>query len=103
MAQTNGVNGVNGVNGHGPTAHVSVDDFLKQEYDYVICGGGTAGLCIAARLTENPDVSVGIIEAGKNKLGDPFVDTPALFLQMLGNPDYDWMYMTTPQVCRTSI
>lgn len=94
MAQTNGVNG------HGPTAIISADDFTKQEFDYVICGGGTAGLCIAARLTENPDVTVGIIEAGKNRLGDPFVDVPALFLQMLGNPEYDWMYKTTPQVMK---
>ena len=98
MAATNGVNGVNGVNGTHKSAHVSVDDFLQQSYDYLICGGGTAGLTIAARLTENPDVTVGVIEAGKNRLDDPFVDTPALFLQMLGNKDYDWAWKTTPQV-----
>lgn len=31
---------------------------------------GTAGLVVAARLTENPDVTVGVLEAGKNRLGD---------------------------------
>lgn len=97
MAATNGVNGVNGVNGHHESAHVAVEDFIKQEYDYLIVGGGTAGLCIAARLTENPNVTVGVIEAGKNRLGDMFVDTPALFLAMLGNKDYDYFYLTTPQ------
>ena len=97
MATTNGVNGVNGVNGHAPTAHVSADEFLNTDFDYVICGGGTAGLVVAARLSENPDVNVGVIEAGGNKLGDPMVDIPAMFLQMFSKPEYDWIYKTTPQ------
>ncbi|KAL4867928.1 hypothetical protein BDV12DRAFT_170570 [Aspergillus spectabilis] len=33
-------------------------------YDYVVIGGGTSGLAIAARLAEDPDVSVAVIEAG---------------------------------------
>lgn len=95
---TNGANGVNGLNGHSESLLPSVEQFLEQTYDFVVVGGGTAGLAIAARLTENPNVTVGVIEAGKNRLGDMFVDTPAMFLQMLGNPEYDWMMFTTPQV-----
>ena len=101
MATSNGVNGTNGVNGangSSKTALVSVEEFLHQSYDYVICGGGTAGLTIAARLTENPDVTVGVIEAGKNRLDDPLVDTPAAFIQMLGNKEYDWAFDSVPQV-----
>jgi hypothetical protein len=99
---TNGVNGADGANGHQKSALVSGDEFASQDYDYVICGGGTAALAIAARLTENPDVTVGVIEAGKNRLGDPLIDTPALFLQMLGNKEYDYAWMTPPQVCSGS-
>ena len=93
---TNGVNGAaNGV--HLPALASSTEDFLSHNYDYVIVGGGTAGLVIAARLTENPDVTVGVLEAGKNRLGDPLIDCPAMFLQMFNNPDYDWQFMTVPQ------
>ena len=35
-------------------------------FDYVVIGGGTAGLVVAARLSENPDVSVCVLEAGKD-------------------------------------
>jgi len=97
MADSNGTNGTNGTNGHtDPTSDISA--FLSQAFDFVIVGGGTAGLLLAARLTENPDVTVGVLEAGKNRLGDPLVDTPAAFIHMLGNPEYDWNYRTVPQV-----
>lgn len=97
-------NATNGVNGHNTSAICnSAEEFLAHEYDFIIVGGGTAGLVVAARLTENPDVTVGVIEAGKNRLGDMFVDIPALFLQMFGNEDYDWKFHTTPQACPSSL
>ena len=37
---------------------------INASYDYVVVGGGTAGLTIAARLAEDSDVSVAVIEAG---------------------------------------
>jgi choline dehydrogenase len=77
---------------------MSVQDFTSKEYDYVICGGGTAGLVIAARLTEDPNVSVAVIEAGGNGLNDLLIDGPNLFLQLFGKPQYDWIYETVPQV-----
>lgn len=106
MSETNGHNGVNGhtngVNGHAngthlPALSLSAEDFLQHSYDFIIVGGGTAGLTVAARLTENPDVTVGVLEAGKNKLGDPLIDTPGAFLQLFNNPEYDWAFMTEPQ------
>ncbi|KAJ5185897.1 Glucose-methanol-choline oxidoreductase [Penicillium cf. griseofulvum] len=75
----------------------SVEEFTRTIFDYVICGGGTAGLVLAARLSENPDITVGVVEAGKYRIGDPLVDTPATFSQMFENPEYDWCMYTTPQ------
>ena len=80
------------------TVFQSAEDFAGGRYDYLIIGGGTAGLVIAARLTENANVTVGVIEAGKNKLGDTQVEIPGLLLSMLNDPEYDWCYKTLPQV-----
>jgi GMC oxidoreductase len=92
-------NGTSTNGAHAPDALVnSAEEFLKSEYDFVICGGGTAGLVLAARLTEDPNISVGVLEAGENKLNDVFVDTPAMFTQMFGKDEYDWKFMTVPQV-----
>lgn len=76
----------------------TVDEFLQYAYDFIICGGGTAGLVLAARLSELPDVMVGVIEAGGNSLKDPNVQIPLLFPTLLSNPQYDWMYTSSPQV-----
>jgi choline dehydrogenase len=82
---------------------MSVQDFTSREYDYVICGGGTAGLVVATRLTEDSNVSVAVIEAGGNGLDDLLIDGPNLFLQLLGKPQYDWVYQTTPQASVVTI
>jgi len=36
----------------------------KQEFDYVVVGGGSAGCCVAGRLTEDLSVSICLLEAG---------------------------------------
>lgn len=76
----------------------SVEDFVKHEYYFIVVGGGTAGLVVAARLTENPNVKVGVLEAGPAHLNDPMVMIPALYVQTIDNPEYDYKYKCVPQV-----
>ncbi|CAE6364331.1 unnamed protein product [Rhizoctonia solani] len=71
--------------------------FASQTYDYVVVGGGTAGLALAARLAENSSVTVGVIEAGQYIVDDPLIDTPQLFGKTQGNAKYDWMFESTVQ------
>ena len=85
------------VNGHSSSALCDVKEFTDQNFDYVIVGGGTAGLCVAARLTENPDVKVGVIEAGSNRMDDPAVYTPSLYPTLIGREKYDWCFQSVPQ------
>lgn len=42
----------------------------NKTYDYIIVGGGLTGLTVAGRLTENPNTSVLVIEAGRDDRGD---------------------------------
>lgn len=77
----------------------SVEEFLAESFDFVIVGGGAAGCCVAARLSENPNVRVGVIEAGKARLGDPNVESIGGLSAMLHNPEYDWVLKSSPQVC----
>ncbi|KAJ4488387.1 hypothetical protein J3R30DRAFT_929429 [Lentinula aciculospora] len=71
--------------------------FAQSSFDYIIVGGGTAGLVLAARLTENSAVNVGVIEAGETRFDEADVNTPAYLGQALFNPLYDWAYETVSQ------
>ncbi|OBT65798.1 hypothetical protein VE03_03316 [Pseudogymnoascus sp. 23342-1-I1] len=75
----------------------SIDEFLKHDYDFIVIGGGTAGLVVAARLTENENVNVGVLEAGLANIGDPMIMTPAMYTKAIGDPKYDWLHMSVPQ------
>ncbi|KAL8803987.1 MAG: hypothetical protein Q9182_002859 [Xanthomendoza sp. 2 TL-2023] len=72
--------------------------FAASTFDYLIAGGGTAGLTLAARLSENPNVNVGVIEAGTDRSGDSKVLTPGLATAMWGDGDYDWGFETVGQI-----
>lgn len=73
-----------------------------MSFNYIVIGGGTAGMVVATRLSEDPNVTVLVVEAGADKSSDPAVLTPALFSTQIGKPEYDWMFRSTPQVSHPS-
>lgn len=74
-------------------AHLSP---TSNEFDYVIVGGGTAGCVLANRLTEDPNVSVAVIEGGPSDENEDRVLNLRRWLELLGS-DLDYEYTTTEQ------
>ncbi len=64
-------------------------------YDFIIVGGGSAGCVLAARLSENPDVKVLLLEAG-GRDRHPFYHLPAGFAKMTKGIG-SWGWQTVPQ------
>jgi choline dehydrogenase len=64
-------------------------------FDYVIVGAGSAGCVLAARLTEDPDVSVLLLEAGPPDTNQN-IHVPLGYLQ-LGRTEVDWDLQTAPE------
>lgn len=68
---------------------------MEKGYDFIIIGGGSAGSVLAARLTENPDVNVLLLEAG-GRDWHPFFHVPAGFAKMTKGIG-SWGWHTVPQ------
>jgi choline dehydrogenase len=65
-------------------------------YDYVIVGAGSAGCVLANRLTQDPDVTVLLLEAGgEDKYW--WIHVPVGMPYLLGNKEVDWCYTSEPE------
>jgi len=69
---------------------------MSAVYDYIIAGAGSAGCVLANRLSEDPSVTVCLIEAGG---GDKkaIVQTPMLLQFAITEESINWNYWTQPQ------
>lgn len=67
-----------------------------MSFDYVVVGGGSAGCALAARLSEDPSVSVCLLEAGPSDVGDQAILRLEDWMALLDS-GYDWDYPVEPQ------
>jgi choline dehydrogenase len=67
---------------------------IAAHYDFIVCGGGTAGCVLARRLSEDPDVSVLLLEAGGSDRVPAVLDT-TLWMSNIGS-ERDWGYSAEP-------
>jgi choline dehydrogenase len=71
---------------------------VKESFDYVIVGGGSAGCALANRLSADPNNSVLVLEAGRPDYWfDVFIHMPAALMFPIGSKFYDWMYSSQPE------
>jgi choline dehydrogenase len=68
---------------------------MSKIWDYIIVGAGSSGCVMANRLSENPQVSVLLIEAGGSDTS-PSIHMPRGFVKALTTPDLIWRYPTSP-------
>lgn len=70
---------------------------LPSTADYLVIGGGTAGLVVACRLSEDPALNIVVLESGPDRSNDPQVQNPGSWHSLSGS-DLDWKLKIVPQV-----
>jgi len=67
-----------------------------KAFDYIVVGSGSAGSIVAARLSEDPDVSVLLLEAGRRD-DHPFMAMPIAFPKVATHRSFVWPFETEPE------
>src|SRR4051794_41450158 len=66
-----------------------------ETFDYVIVGAGSAGCVLANRLSEDPNTSVCVLEAGPRDW-HPYIHLPAGFIKTFHMRSVNWAYQQEP-------
>lgn len=68
----------------------------RSSYDYIVVGAGSSGCVMASRLSQDPDISVLLIEAGGEERR-PLVAMPVAWFEAMKKAEIGWGYMTEPE------